>query len=95
MQNPTESTNLSGMKINYCLRCAREIAHVEPRICQSCAAEIKPLFARDEWVLVQVNFDQACVSCGEYSASKIIHGPGEFTWCEACIDRVLQMHPAE
>jgi hypothetical protein len=35
------------------------------------------------------------VSCGEYKSSRIIHGPGEFTWCESCIEQVLALSSEE
>ncbi len=74
------------MKTHYCLRCAKEIAHEEPRICRPCAVEVKANFADPERILDRESFDQACVSCGEHRQGRILHSPGEFTWCERCVD---------
>ncbi len=79
------------MKTHYCLRCAQTILHAEPRICAPCAAEVKPKFEDPELVLREVSFDLACVSCGEHRRGRILHGPGEFTWCESCIDAALAL----
>lgn len=83
------------MKTYYCLRCACEIKHHEPRICRPCAVAVQALFATGEWILTEVNFDQACVSCGAIKESRILHGPGEFTWCENCIQAGTELPELE
>ena len=83
------------MKANYCLRCAQEIQHLEPRLCRACAGELRKLFDAGEHLLATPNFDQACVECGEYQSRRLLHGPGEFTWCEPCVEAGLRVPEPE
>lgn len=77
------------MRQSYCLRCAKPIAHDEPRLCFDCGLALERKFATPGTTLVETNYDQACVECGAFEGSRLLHSPGEFTWCEACVEAAI------
>ncbi len=79
------------MKKTFCIRCTETIHHQEPQICRPCAEAVKEQFAARDHILENPNFDQACVNCGQFDDTHLLHIPGEFTWCEPCINAGLAL----